>query len=78
MNIKVNDTLDRLATALASLPEDAQAEILAEIESCVGQLTQSSLNNRQRAVLAQRLAGPRTYASPSEVAKLLESFDEAQ
>jgi Mg/Co/Ni transporter MgtE len=77
MPTAVTTQLAKLADALETLPEDAQAEVLAEIEARVDSLTQSRLTDEQRAIVRERLAAPREYASTVEVAALLRRFNPA-
>lgn len=67
-------TMDRLAATLSDLPEDAQADVLAEIEAKMDGLAQSHLTDAQRQLVTNRMAGPRRYASPAEVSALLDRY----
>lgn len=67
-------TMDRLAVRLRDLPEDAQTEVLAEIEAKMDDLAQSKMTEEQRDLVLRRIAAPRDYASPAEVAALLDRY----
>jgi hypothetical protein len=69
--------LSELAETLQKLPEEARAEVLAEIEAKVQNLRRSLLTGAQRAIVKQRLTDPRIYASPDEVTTLLRRFNPA-
>jgi Fic family protein len=75
MTSTVTQTLERLAQTLNDLPEDAQADVLAELESRVESLTKSQLTKPQRDLVKRRLAEPREYADAEDVEALLRRFN---
>jgi Mg/Co/Ni transporter MgtE len=75
MTTTVPHELAELADTLRKLPEDARADVLAEIEAKVQNLRRSLMTDAQRAVVKQRLAERRVYASPAEVSALLRRFN---
>ena len=74
MNKQLHDKLDALDNAIAVLPGDQQSEILAELAQRVSDRATSALTGEQRALVAQRMASPRTYASDAEVKAVLRRF----
>lgn len=74
MTSTVTQKLAALVDTIEALPMQAQADVLAEIESRIKSLTQSSLTDEQRAVVNQRLATPRHYADRQDVLALLRRF----
>jgi hypothetical protein len=75
MNTLVTQTLERLAQRLNALPDEAQSDFLAELESRVDSLDSSHLSTEQRATVLHRLSKPRHYAAPADVAALLHRFN---
>jgi Mg/Co/Ni transporter MgtE len=69
--------LSELAETLQKLPEEARADVLAEIEAKVQRLRHSLLTDAQRAIVKQRLAEPRVYASADDITALLRRFNPA-
>ena len=74
----VAKTLERLALTLNGLPANAQADVLAEIENRVDNLTRPQMTEDQRAIVRQRLAEPRRYANSEDVVALLRRFNPAR
>ena len=74
MTINVDHKLAELAVTIRSLPEDVQADVLADIESRVSRLAHSQMTGEQREIIKRRLAEPRDYADEGEVAALLRRF----
>lgn len=69
--------LAELADTLRTLPEEAQADVLAEIDNLVQNLKQSHMTDAQRTIVKERLAEPRVYATRAEVSALLRRFNPA-
>jgi hypothetical protein len=69
--------LSDLADTLRDLPDQARADILAEIETKVQSLRSSQLNDAQRAIVNQRLAEPRVYVGADDVTAPLRHFNPA-
>jgi monomeric isocitrate dehydrogenase len=74
MTINVDHKLAELAVAIRSLPEDVQADVLADIEIRVSRLARSLMTGEQREIIKRRLAVPRDYVDDGEVAALLRRF----
>jgi hypothetical protein len=75
MTAQLPRQLKELATTIGALPDDARADVLAEIEAKVKSLKQSQLTDAQTAIVRQRLAEPRVYASAAEVTDLLRRYN---
>ncbi len=75
MTSTVTQKLADLVDTIEALPAQAQADVLAEIESRIESLKQSSLTDEQRAVVKARLAAPRQYAGRDDVLALLRRFN---
>jgi hypothetical protein len=71
MTSTVTQTLERLAQTLNDLPEETQADVLAELESRVESLARSQMTGAQRDLVKRRLAEPREYADPQDVEAVL-------
>ena len=72
MSIGVDRTLRRLSTAVQRRPEDAQADVIAEIEARVDDFLRPQMTDGQSAIVTMRLARPRDYASSAEVDGMLQ------
>ena len=77
MTSTVTQKLADLVDTIEALPAQAQADVLAEIESRIESLKQSSLTDEQRAVVKARLAAHRQYAGRDDVLALLRRFNPA-
>ena len=75
MTAQLPRQLKELATTIGALPDDARADVLAEIAAKVESLKHSQLTQAQRAIVQRRLAEPRVYASPAAVTALLRRFN---
>ena len=74
MDDAVADTLNRLAERLGDLPEEVQADLLAEFEAKIEDFAASQMTGAQRSVIAARLTVPREYATTEQVTELLRRF----
>ena len=52
-------------------PQDAQADVVAEIEARVDDLLRPQMTDGQRSIVTARLTEPREYVSLAEVSALL-------
>ena len=74
MNVAVTQKLERLAQALNDLPEETQADVLADWEAQVENLTAPRLTDEQVEIVRQRMAGPLTIATDVEVEAVFRKY----
>ena len=77
MNVAATQKLERLAQALNDLPEETQADVLADWEAQVENLTAPRLTDEQVEIVRQRMAAPRVYVSNEDIEALMRRYEQA-